>query len=178
MKPEDMVAPAARKPPREERETQGFIPFLFEVCFGRWTPGAIALGIALGMIVGLIPKDNLICLSFMLLAFLSGSNLFFAVISIGLFSVISPATVEWADRIGTVALTSFWGEEIGSRAYEYPLVAWTDLNNTVVFGQLTIGLAFFLPLLLVVWIFCPKPEHEVDGEEEKTKAGKKGSKST
>ena len=124
---------------------------IFECLLGRWTAAGIATGVAFGAMLGLIPPGNLVSLAVLLLLFFSGSNLVFAGLNALFFLLLARWIAPWADRIGEAVLTLPVVQRFGSRAWEYPLVAWTDLDNTVVLGQTLIGLVLFLPLLLLVW---------------------------
>ncbi|HBT76571.1 MAG TPA: hypothetical protein DEB39_06510 [Planctomycetaceae bacterium] len=108
------------------------------------------------MMIGLLPKDNLLSLLLFLWLFLAGGNMLFGIVSAFFCSIASRWTASIADSLGTAALDSEWGEAVFSRLYEYPLVPWTDLNNTVVLGQFLIALGLFLPVFLFVWGMCPR----------------------
>ncbi|MDR3110906.1 MAG: hypothetical protein LBU65_14655 [Planctomycetaceae bacterium] len=138
-------------PSPPKKEFQGLIPIFFECLFGRWTAGGVACGVAFGAMLGLIPPGNLVSLVTFLLLFFTGGNLIFAAFTVILFIFVSRVTAPFADQLGEKILTNHSVEQIASRALEYPLAAWTDLDNTVVLGQTLFAVIIFVPLLLVVW---------------------------
>ncbi len=165
MEREKSAAEPAEKP--QEREVQGCIPYLFECLLGSWSPSGIALGVALGLMIGLIPKANLVALVLFVLMYLSGGNLLFGLASGSLGTLFSRWTGPLADTWGRSILSSPKGEAFFSRAFEYPLVPWTDLNNSVVLGQFLIGLLLFLPVFLFIWGICPRRSRS---ERDRTKS--------
>lgn len=106
----------------------------------------IALGVALGMLLGLIPKGNLIAIAFTTLLFASRVHLGAAVLSSIGFSWVGLLLDPLADRLGGALLT--WGplQPLLAGLYELPLAPWTHFNNTVVFGSLILGLLAFYPV--------------------------------
>jgi len=110
------------------------------------SPKQLALGVAMGMLLGLVPKGNLIAIALTTALFASRVHLgSAAVASIG-FSWIGLLLDPLSDRLGEVILT--WGpfQPLFARLYELPLVPWTMFNNTVVCGSLIIGLLAFYPV--------------------------------
>lgn len=103
------------------------------------SPHQIALGVALGMIVGLIPKDSLLPYAIAFLVVLTPANLLSVLFSAIAFSFVSPLLDAGSHPIGmwvlnheAVAPTWIW-------LYELPLVPWTRIENTVVVGSLILG---------------------------------------
>lgn len=106
----------------------------------------IAAGIALGMIVGLVPKGNL--LSLVLLSIVSSLRIslpavFFSAFLFSWFAVLlDPLT----DRIGEAVLTESSLTPFWIWLYDHPLVPWTQFNNTIVMGSLIVGLIASYPV--------------------------------
>lgn len=110
------------------------------------SPRRIAWGVALGMVVGLVPKDNLTAAALGMLLLTLRINLAAgtctALVCVCLAAFCDPFT----DRFGYALLTSpsltpFWNWLL-----QCPAMAWTGLNNTVVVGSLALGLWLFYPV--------------------------------
>ena len=110
------------------------------------TPKQLAWGFALGMLIGLVPKGNLIAVSLMTLFCALRINAASGTAAIFLFSGAGMFLDPFSDRVGNYLLTlpamqSFW-----TSLYNMNLVPWTAFNNTVVLGSTLIGLALLLPV--------------------------------
>ena len=101
----------------------------------------VALGCALGMMLGILPKGNLVAvlLSVLLLAF--RMHLGAAMVSMLVFSVVGYCLDPLTHRLGLLVLTNGYLNGLWVRLYQLPLAPWTSLNNTVVTGSLILGLA-------------------------------------
>lgn len=115
------------------------------------TPRQIAFGAAIGLVLGLIPKDNLVFLSFVVaLALLRVNQLVGCIVacSLGLLS-------GWLESIPHVLGSMWLRQSIVSatvqRLYEYPLLPWTCIDNTLVCGGLILGLVSIPPTYLACW---------------------------
>tara|TARA_R110002124_G_scaffold80791_2_gene213720 strand:+ start:3333 stop:3758 length:426 start_codon:yes stop_codon:yes gene_type:complete len=100
----------------------------------------------MGMIIGLVPKDNLISV---LLLFLLASlkiNLCSASLATLLFSWLTLLLDPLSHLIGRSVLLAAPLQGIWRWFYEMPLAPWTDFNNTIVMGSLILGLTLFYPV--------------------------------
>jgi len=102
--------------------------------------------VAVGMMIGLLPKENLLVVFFVLLLVLIPGRLVLGIASIIGFTLLSLPLDPVADRIGTRLLDNPAVQSLGSTLYTLPLGAWTMLNNTVVLGHLFLGLVLFFPV--------------------------------
>lgn len=110
------------------------------------SPNQIAWGIAIGFVVGLIPKGNLTAWMF--------GTLFFALrvnIGAGLLTALLVASISsWLDPlthgIGLRLLQTKFAHDSLVSWYELPLVPWLGFNNTVTLGSTVLGLALLVPL--------------------------------
>jgi uncharacterized protein (TIGR03546 family) len=118
---------------------------LAQALIGNDTPRQTAWGFALGMIVGLLPKGNLLAMSFAMLLFGTKVNRAAGLLGIGLFSYAGWALDEFAHRLGSLIITSQSVRPTIAALYEQPLGPFLGLNNTAVMGQLLIGLYLFYP---------------------------------
>jgi uncharacterized protein (TIGR03546 family) len=118
------------------------------------TPRQISMGLAMGMVVGLVPKGNLLAIVLGMILAASRVNLAIAAASAVLFTLIGVFLDPVFDRVGTwllrmPALQQFWTD-----LYNTPVMPWTDFNNSVVLGSLTVGLLMVWPVhrLSLPWI--------------------------
>ena len=120
--------------------------FLAGAFSGASSPRQLALGFSMGMIIGLVPKDNLISV---LLLFLLASlkiTLCSASLATLLFSWLTLLLDPLSHLIGRSVLLAAPLQGIWRWFYEMPLAPWTDFNNTIVMGSLILGLTLFYPV--------------------------------
>lgn len=126
----------------------------------------IALGIALGVMIGILPKANLIAVLFIVLLFAVRANLAAGLLTAGLCSWIGFGLDPISHRIGETMLTYGPLQNLFGKMYQLPYAPWTSFNNTVVMGSLILGLLQFIP----TYFWCrrffgdrpePKPPAEV-----------------
>ena len=110
------------------------------------TPHQLGLGLAFGIVVGLIPKDSLFPYVIGVIAILSTANLLCFAIGVVVAHVVSPALDQLTHVIGSWFLTLSPLEPIWATLNEFPLVAWTRFNNSVVMGTLILGILFAVPI--------------------------------
>jgi uncharacterized protein (TIGR03546 family) len=110
------------------------------------SPRRIAAGVALGMMIGLVPKDNLTAVALGILLFALRVNLAAGSLSALAFLWVGLVFEPILDRIGFALLTWPVLEPVWSSLYRQPLVPWTDLNNTLVMGGLVLGLILCYPV--------------------------------
>ncbi len=118
------------------------------------SPAQIASAIAIGIVLGLVPKDNLVVIALVaMIACLRINQLVACTTAIAL----SFANV-WFNPI-TAAVGSTLLEQpmiarsIGS-LYQYPVLPWACLENTLVLGGIGLGILTFLPSYAICfWLF-------------------------
>lgn len=106
----------------------------------------IAYGIAVGMVVGLVPKDNLTAVLLGMIMFSLRINLAAALGSAMLFSWIGVLADPLSNRIGFYLLTASNLQTFWAWLYQQPLMAWTGFHDTTVLGSLILGLWLFYPV--------------------------------
>lgn len=116
----------------------------------------IALGVALGMILGLVPKGNLTAAALLVLVLSVRVNLPAAMASAGLFTWVASWIDPFTHHLGMRLLTKTWVQPIGAFLYDLPLFPWTALNNTIVFGSLVLGLVLVYPAYFLTWQACQR----------------------
>ena len=109
------------------------------------TPGQLALGFALGVLIGFVPKGNLVALVLGILLAASRANLGIAAATILVVSFISPFFDPLSHQIGTwllahPSLTGIWTD-----LYNTPVMPWTAFNNSIVLGSFIVGVAALYP---------------------------------
>ena len=112
-------------------------------------PSHLAAGLALGAALGLIPKGNLIAASFVLIFFFFRLDKGLALLSAAAFTAVGYGLDGVAHRIGRDLLLSGKLRPLWTWLYNLPIVPWTKFNNTVVLGNLVIGVMLFFPLYAV-----------------------------
>lgn len=116
----------------------------------------LALGVAVGMLLGLVPKENLTAGMLAVLALSVRASLPAVIGSAGLFTALAAWTDPLAHQVGLRLLGSPWVQPVGAWLYDLPLFPWTALNNTVVFGSLMLGLVLFGPAYYLTWRGCQR----------------------
>lgn len=109
-------------------------------------PGQLAAGFAIGMVIGLVPKGNLIALSLCVLLFSIRCNKGLGLAAAIAFSFVGPWTDPFAHRLGLAALSFRPLEATYASIFNLPLGPWLGLNNTVVVGSLLMGLYAAYPI--------------------------------
>lgn len=112
-------------------------------------PGQLAVGFTIGMIVGFVPKGNLVALSLCVLLFSMRCNKGLGLAAAVAFSFVGPWTDPFAHRLGLAALSLKPLQSTYASIFNLPLGPWLGLNNTVVVGSLLIGIYLAYP---VFWI--------------------------
>jgi uncharacterized protein (TIGR03546 family) len=134
---------------------------------GRKHPSQLAWAIALGFLLGVIPHGNLLTVALVLIVLtLHVNHALVALVGIGV-TLVAPRIDPTFDRLGRWFFEQPRVAEALTKAYQYPLMAWTDLNNTVVMGSFLIGLSAVLPLYLLTYpVFRAWAATGVDPDED------------
>ncbi len=120
-------------------------------------PGAIACAFALGAVLGVMPKDNLlwyVLFVFVLFMRIQRGALTLAIL---LFSAIAFLFDPIFHRIGYYFLSMPSLTDTYVKLSNIPFVAFTKFNNTIVMGSLVCGICAYIPLyflgrlLIFVW---------------------------
>lgn len=109
-------------------------------------PRHLAAGFALGAALGLVPKGNLFAAVFFLLFFLFNVDKGMAFLTAGVFTAVGYAIDPLAHALGRFLLTAGALRGLWTALYDLPIVPLTRFNNTVVLGNLIIGLLLYAPL--------------------------------
>jgi uncharacterized protein (TIGR03546 family) len=136
------------------------------------SPRHLALGFALGMVIGLVPKGNLIAGTLAILLLSLHTNLVSAAVATGLFTLVGSWLDPVAHRIGWLVLTKESWQPYWARFFEWPLVPWTGLNNTVVVGTFLLGVGLFYPAYHLSWLLFERHRKHLLSCAEKINASK------
>lgn len=117
------------------------------------SPHELALGIAFGAVIGIMPKDSVIPWLITLVFLVSRGNLLCGIIAAVLMSMVSPSLDGFSDRMGLSLLSISSMQSTFASWMDMQWVAWTRFNNTVVAGSFAIGILSSLPVYLLSQIF-------------------------
>ena len=111
-------------------------------------PPQIAAGVALGFLIGLLPKATLTVQVLLVLVMALRVNAPMALLTILATSLLNPLFDHLTDPIGYALLSSQSLAPFWTRLYNTPVVPWTGFNQTVMLGGLIFGLALFAPVYI------------------------------
>jgi len=114
-------------------------------------PRQLAAGFTIGMMIGIMPKGNLIALALCVLLFSVRCNKALGLVAAIGFSFAAPWTDPLAHKIGSYVLTFDSLQATYTSIYNLPLGPWIGFHNTVVAGSLLLGLYIAYP---VYWLMC------------------------
>lgn len=113
------------------------------------TPRQMAFGFALGVLVGLVPKGNLLAIGLMMLLCSLRVNLGVGFATIFVTSWAGMLLDPITHRIGEFLLKSETLRPLWETMSDTALLPWTDFNNTVVLGSFVLGAGAFGPLYVL-----------------------------
>src|SRR5262245_19747674 len=121
------------------------------------TPPELAAGFTLGMLIGLLPKGNLIALSLCVLLFSLRVNKGLAVVAAVMFSCLATSIDPFTHKLGLAVLSAKSLQLSYACVFNLPFGPWLGFNNTVISGTLLFGLyvaypVYYLTLVLTTWI--------------------------
>jgi uncharacterized protein (TIGR03546 family) len=118
------------------------------------SPDQLAAGFTLGMIIGLVPKGNLVALSLCVLLFSVRVNKGLALIAAIVFSVFGPWADPFAHKLGLVVLNLDALQAVYAAIFYLPLGPWIGFHNSAVTGSLLLGIYFAYPVYWMVRTLC------------------------
>jgi uncharacterized protein (TIGR03546 family) len=113
------------------------------------SPSQLAIGFTLGMIIGVMPKTNLIALSLCVVLFSLRCNKGLGLAAAVAFSFLGYSIDPFTHKIGLAVLSIHSLQATYASAFNLPLGPWVGFNNTVVLGTLLLGLYVAYP---VFWL--------------------------
>jgi uncharacterized protein (TIGR03546 family) len=112
---------------------------------GNDSPRQLAAGVTLGMMLGLVPKGNLIAVALGVLLFGLKVNRSAGLAAAMLFTLIGSFTDEFTHKLGKNVLETPWLQSTYAAIYDLPLGPWIGFNNTVVIGSLLLAIYLAYP---------------------------------
>jgi uncharacterized protein (TIGR03546 family) len=109
-------------------------------------PGQLATGFTLGMIIGVLPKSNLIALTLCVLLFSLRCNKGLGLAAAIAFSFVGPWTDPFAHKLGLAVLGIGSLQATYASVFNLPLGPWLGFHNTIVTGSLLMGLYVAYPV--------------------------------
>jgi uncharacterized protein (TIGR03546 family) len=124
------------------------------------TPHQLAFGLALGVLVGLVPKGNLLAVGLIVILCSLRVNLGSGLLSAFACSWAGELLDPITDKIGVFLLKHEQLQPLWTQLYDTSVVPWTNFNNTIVLGSFVLGLALFVPVYFgsrpIFAIFMPR----------------------
>jgi len=111
-------------------------------------PPQIAAGVAMGFLIGLLPKATLTAQ--LLLVLVMALRINFPVALLTMFATVlaNPLLDRISDPLGYALLSAPALEPLWTRLYNMPVMPWAGFNKTVLLGGLIIGLVLFAPVYI------------------------------
>lgn len=113
------------------------------------TPRQLALGLACGVVLGLVPKGNLLAVALATVLFGTRVSLATGMLAALAVSLVASFLDPFTHTVGHYVLTRSALLPLWRSIYQLPFAAWTSFNNTVVMGSLVVSLATFYPVYRV-----------------------------
>lgn len=110
------------------------------------TPRQMSLGLAFGVMVGLVPKGNLLAIVLATLLAATRVNLAIATLAIVLCALGSGGLDPYFDQVGGVVLSQPSLQGLWTDMANTPYMPWTDFNNSIVMGSFVCGLLLVAPV--------------------------------
>lgn len=108
----------------------------------------MALGLGLGLMIGILPKDNLLFVGLLVILIVSGASLLTGALAGLVGSLLSATLQPLAHSLGQRILSPEYLLGPISEFMQLPVVPWMRLDNTLVTGSLFLGVVAFVPIYL------------------------------
>lgn len=127
----------------------GYLLNLFKSLNSNSHPGEIAHGVALGVIMGMVPKDNVLWyILFIFFFFIRINKAVYLLVTLVVSLFISPADML-LDSLGYQVLMYEPAIPVYRQLLDIPFVAFTKFNNTIVMGSLVAGIILYIPVYIL-----------------------------
>lgn len=124
---------------------------LKRVVAARKYPHQLAWAVAFGVLLGIVPHGNLLALGTLLFIFclkLNHSAMGLTAIASSFAATLLDPFSHW---VGNQMLSDDRIHGAMQTAWTWPLMPWTDLNNTIVMGSFTIGVMSLIPIFMLTY---------------------------
>lgn len=126
---------------------------LFKALNANVNPGEIAHAFSCGILLGLMPKNNVFWyLLFVFILFVRINKPMYLLMTLAA-SAAAPFLDGLFDSVGYAFLTVPALSDLFAKIIEIPFVGFTKFNNTVVMGSFLCGLAFYIPAYFIGRLF-------------------------
>lgn len=129
----------------------------------------LALGLALGMVLGFSPFLSLQTFVVIFLCFFLRIQLGAAFLSAFFFKLMAYLIDPVADQLGRAVLESDSLRSVFVEMYNLPIVPWTRFNNSIVMGSGLIGFILVIPGYFLFKVAIVKYRQKILSKFEKTK---------
>ncbi len=139
------------------------------------SPRQMAAGLACGLLLGLIPKGNLLAILVASMLLATRMSLATGIAAALCISLVAPWCDPVTHRLGYGVLTFPPLQSVWRSLARLPLAPWTSFNNTVVMGSLLLGTLLMYPtyrisLPWMVWLHRRRPLEQPPPAELETAA--------
>ena len=114
--------------------------------------GEIGAGVAMGVLLALMPGRNLLWLLIFIVTVFLKLNLGVELLVLAVLKPLAPLADSWLHSLGLTVLTTGGLQEFFTTLYNIPLLPFTRFNNTVVMGSLLTGIILWVPLFLATGV--------------------------
>ena len=129
------------------------------------SPHQLAAGFTLGLMLGLVPKANLIAMALGVLLFSLRVNKGLGIAAAVAFSLVGAWADAFTHKVGALVLAIDTLQPMYAWLYGLPLGPWLGFHNTVVTGSLAVGAYLAYPTYWLVRTACCRLQKAVaDGE--------------
>lgn len=132
-------------------------------------PNEIAHAVCLGMMLGFMPKGNLLWFALTIAWIFLRINKGALVIFTFLFSLLAPVLDPFFDNFGYAILTLSFMEPVFTAILNVPLLGFTKINNTIICGSLFTSLILYIPIFFLSKLFIKVWRNTLAGKIRKTK---------
>src|SRR6056297_3503837 len=119
---------------------------IFKAINSNKKPNELAAGVAFGLLLALIPGNNLLWISIFILTFFLKINLSMEFVFLAVFKLFIFILDPLLHSIGLFALNFNIFESIYTDFYNTPILPYTEFNNTIVMGGLLAGAILWYPV--------------------------------
>jgi uncharacterized protein (TIGR03546 family) len=109
------------------------------------SPNQLAVGFTIGMVLGLVPKGNLIAAAILVLLCATRVNRSAGLLAAGMFSLVGPLLDGVTHKIGEAVLYQPGLQPFYAWLYDQPLGPFIGFHNTVTIGSLLLALYITYP---------------------------------
>ncbi len=119
---------------------------IFKAINSNKKPNELAAGVAFGLLLALIPGNNLLWIALFILTFFLKINLSMEFVFLAIFKLFIFILDPVLHGVGLFALNFKIFESFYTNLYNTPILPYTEFNNTIVMGGLLTGILLWYPI--------------------------------